>query len=608
MSTAINDTIFNGGIGMKNLKVRVKLTVMTVVGVLIALILFICGFTGMRQIRQNAMETLEEEARTNYDEMLKEQVGNAISMLEQYNQKYENGECSLEEAKQQAADMLRELRYGEDGYFWADTEDGTNVVLLGKDTEGTNRIDAQDANGVKYMQDIISNGKQPDGGFSDYEFPKAGEDVPSPKRGYSKLYEPFGWVIGTGNYTDSIDALIAEEEAKVDTVVTKWSVIMLVSGVVLLIALIGICIYIIRDITDSLRSVVGFAGTLESGNMTRRASQHRLDRKDEFGDLARAMNQLVIGLDGMLGEVRNASANLINGVETASAEIDAVNSEVENVSATTQELSASMEETAASAQQVDTMAKEIETVSKNMAIKAQEGAERSGEIHERAVKAKIDTEAGQRKASNIKNEISADLQQALEDAKVVGEIETLAHAIMAITSQTNLLALNASIESARAGEAGRGFAVVADEIRNLAEQSKDSVEKIQQLTSAVTSAVNKLSDNSRRLLDFVSGDISKSFHAFLEIADAYDADCTYMSDMVTDFSAISQELLASVDGVVQSMNDVSTAADEGAQGTVDIAERSSNMVNSFNEIMEVMKSTDEVASRLKERVDQFQLS
>ena len=179
---------------------------------------------------------------------------------------------------------------------------------------------------------------------------------------------------------------------------------------------------------------------------------------------------------------------------------------------------------------------------------------------------------------------------------------------MAITSQTNLLALNASIDSARAGEAGRGFAVVADEIRNLAEQSKDSVEKIQQLTSAVTSAVNKLSDNSRRLLDFVSGDISKSFQAFLEIADAYDADCTYMSDMVTDFSAISQELLASVDGVVQSMNDVSTAADEGAQGTVDIAERSSNMVNSFNEIMEVMKSTDEVASRLKERVDQFQLS
>ena len=432
--------------------------------------------------------------------------------------------------------------------------------------------------------------------------------MPSPKRGYSKLYEPFGWVIGTGNYTDSIYALIAEEEAKVDAVVTRWSVIMLVSGVILLIALIGICIYIIRDITDSLRSVVGFAGTLEAGNMTRRASQHRLDRKDEFGDLARAMNQIVIGLDGMLGEVRNASSNLINGVETASQDIDAVNSEVENVSATTQELSASMEETAASAQQVDTMAKEIESVSRNMAVRAQEGAERSSEIHERAVKAKTDTEAGQRKASNIKNEISADLQQALEDAKVVGEIETLAHAIMAITSQTNLLALNASIESARAGEAGRGFAVVADEIRNLAEQSKDSVERIQQLTSAVTSAVNKLSDNSRRLLDFVAGDISKSFHQFLEIADAYDADSTYMSDMVTDFSAISQELLASVDGVVQSMTDVSTAADEGAQGTVDIAERSSNMVNEFSEIMDVMKSTEDVASRLKEHVDKFQLS
>ena len=196
----------------------------------------------------------------------------------------------------------------------------------------------------------------------------------------------------------------------------------------------------------------------------------------------------------------------------------------------------------------------------------------------------------------------------MENLQALIKIDEMATQILDITSQTNLLSLNASIEAARAGEAGRGFAVVADEIRNLAEQSKDSVEKIQQLTSAVTSAVNKLSDNSRRLLDFVSGDISKSFHAFLEIADAYDADCTYMSDMVTDFSAISQELLASVDGVVQSMNDVSTAADEGAQGTVDIAERSSNMVNSFNEIMEVMKSTDEVASRLKERVDHFPLS
>ena len=87
---------------MKNLKVRVKLTVMTVVGVLIALILFVCGSTGMRQIQQNAIAALEEEARSNYDEMLKEQVENAISMLEQYNLKYENGECTLEEAEKQA--------------------------------------------------------------------------------------------------------------------------------------------------------------------------------------------------------------------------------------------------------------------------------------------------------------------------------------------------------------------------------------------------------------------------------------------------------------------------------------------------------------------------
>ena len=102
-------------------------------------------------------------------------------------------------------DQIRDLRYGNNGYFWVDTYDGTNVVLLGNDTEGTNRMDAVDANGFAYMQAIISAGRQEDGGFTDYVFPREGETEPSPKRAYSKAFEPFGWVLGTGNYTDDID-------------------------------------------------------------------------------------------------------------------------------------------------------------------------------------------------------------------------------------------------------------------------------------------------------------------------------------------------------------------------------------------------------------------
>ncbi len=94
-------------------------------------------------------------------------------------------------------DQIRDLRYGNNGYFWVDTYDGTNVVLFGNDTEGTNRMDAVDTNGFAYMQAIISAGRQENGGFTDYVFPREGETEPSPKRAYSKAFEAI-W-LGTWN-------------------------------------------------------------------------------------------------------------------------------------------------------------------------------------------------------------------------------------------------------------------------------------------------------------------------------------------------------------------------------------------------------------------------
>ena len=96
-------------------------------------------------------------------------------------------------------------------------------------------------------------------------------------------------------------------------------------------------------------------------------------------------------------------------------------------------------------------------------------------------------------------EFRKELEKAMEDAKVVDQINVLADSIMGITDQTNLLALNASIEAARAGEAGKGFAVVADEIRNLAEQSKENVENIQGVTDAVKKAVENLKTDAEHL-------------------------------------------------------------------------------------------------------------
>lgn len=85
------------------------------------------------------------------------------------------------------------------------------MVLLGSATEGTNRMETKDADGYQMVKEIIRVGQEPDGGYTDYVFPKEGETESSPKRSYSRAFERFGWVVGTGNYIDYIDETVEKE-------------------------------------------------------------------------------------------------------------------------------------------------------------------------------------------------------------------------------------------------------------------------------------------------------------------------------------------------------------------------------------------------------------
>jgi len=153
---------------------------------------------------------LDLARRTEFDRNARLEVETALSLLTAVS---ERTDLSADQAKKQAADLLRKLRYDKDGYFWADTLEGTNVVLLGKDAEGKNRWDAVDKRGNHFIQDLNAVARR-GGGWTDWWFPRKDATEPSPKRGYAKVFEPFGWVIGTGNYVDDIDAEVAKVRAE----------------------------------------------------------------------------------------------------------------------------------------------------------------------------------------------------------------------------------------------------------------------------------------------------------------------------------------------------------------------------------------------------------
>lgn len=592
---------------MKNLKVSVK---MAIIGILVVVfMLFSVNFsvTSMKSINRRVLQEEEDNIRKDYDDRIRQQVEQVISLLDCYKADIDAGIYTREEGMKRAADVVRQLRYGTEGYFWIDQSDGVNVVLLGNDTEGTSRLGTKDVNGFEMVKDFIQGAVKNGSYYNDYEFPKAGGTEPMPKRAYTQYYEPFDWVVGTGNYVDNIDEQIAASTKAADQFTNQK--VNLFLGVCLVAELIMV-LYLIAtvvNITRPLKQIGSVLHSMSDGDFTPKMNDKLLKRRDDFGRLSQILEKMRTSISGLISEVKSETGMTMESVSGISQSMLSLNGEVEDVSATTTQLSSSMEETAAASGDINKMTQEIEYAARNIAERAQEGAERADVIHRKAVDAK-DT-AGKSKSSLVsqKQSIEHSLQDALSKVRVVSEISTLAESIMEITSQTNLLSLNASIEAARAGEAGKGFAVVADEIRKLAEQSQQSTENIQKVTMQVNESVKSLAEDAQQLLMFIDNQVMESIGVFETIANDYNEDAGEIDSLVTDFSAISEELLASISNITDTLDGISQAAREGANGTANIAEHMRNVVQTSDSVNTSLQEANGIVSRLGEATSKFQL-
>jgi len=593
------------GFMLNNFKVRTKLFLLILL--MFVAITGIAMFNIQKQEEANrlSIEVLEKTVRQDYDEYIKSQVSSVITLFDSINKKYKNGEYTLEEAKKLSADLVRDLRYKDGAYFWIDTKDGQNVVLLGNKTEGTNRLNTKDVNGYEMIKDIIKNGMQEGGGYTEYWFPKEGKTEASPKRAYSKYYEPFGWVVGTGNYTDNIDEIIATQSAITTNNFNKNKMLMLSILAIDLILAIAATLVVTQEIMKGLNTAIKHIKILETGDFSIELPEKYLKRKDDFGDLAKSIETMKTSVKTLIERIQSESNSIFTVIEEVDKNIFGLDKDINIISETTETLAASMEETAASSEEMSASSQEIEMAIKNIAQKSQDGSVVAAQINDRAENTKIKVLEAKEKTDKIIIEVSKRLEQALEDAKVVENIGVLSDSIMNITSQTNLLALNAAIEAARAGEAGRGFSVVADEIGKLAEQSKETILKIQAVTNEVGGAVGKLSESSSELLNFVSNEVKADYDVFMNVGNQYSQDSEYVDNLMTDFSATTEELLSSIHSMTQVISEVAKASNDGALETTQNAESAINIKMQSNEVSGLIKKSKENTINLEKEVKKF---
>lgn len=333
----------------------------------------------------------------------------------------------------------------------------------------------------------------------------------------------------------------------------------------------------------------------------------RVDVKshDEIGQSAIGINHFIETLQNIMSKIINNS-NVLDGVvgnvvESVNSSSDSAN----DISAIMEELSATMEEVSATTGGVSSNTASAEEKVKDMAEQTKIISQYAQEMKGRAVTLEQTANDNKNSTSQVINDITGELNTALENSRSVEKVAQLTEDILSISSQTNLLALNASIEAARAGEAGKGFAVVADEIRQLADSSRETANNIQTINEQVIEAVNGLVKASERIISYINENILPDYEAFVRGGRQYSEDAVHIDDSMAEYEKSAQEILSTMIEITDAIEGINKAVEESANGVTDAAVNVDSLVQSMSEVHGKMEENSSVAKNLKDESANF---
>ena len=381
-------------------------------------------------------------------------------------------------------------------------------------------------------------------------------------------------------------------------------IVIIISVILIIVAIYCVMKYVIKPIIATNKDIRDIIDGIDNGegDLTKRV---RVISNDEIADLGNGINLFMDKLQEILKLIIENTNYMENVVAEVDGSVVKSNDSASDLSAMTEELSATMQDVGLSVNTIndnaDNILKDVEII----ATKSDDINQFSKEMKANAEKIESDARYNMVQTGEKVGNILDVLNKAIEDSKSVDQVNNLTNDILNISSQTNLLALNASIEAARAGEAGKGFAVVADEIRQLADSSRETANKIQSINSVVVAAVNNLSDNANNLVSYLQQTILPEFQTFVDGGVKYKENASYIENAMDEFVEKTDVLKKNMDEIAHSINTITTVVDDGAAGVNNAVISTQDLVEDIVNISNKMIENKSIAQNLKNSTNIF---
>ncbi len=507
---------------MKKISIKTSVIVYLLTSVLItSAILGSLAVSNLKKSTKQASEKYNTAMNDGYKTEIKSEVETAITVMQSAYDRYKSGTITEAAAKNMAKETIRNMRYREDGsgYFWIDDTNYTLIMHpILTEQEGDNRKNETDKNGVKIIQkilDSVTTNKNADG-FNEFYYTKSDGKTVAPKLAYSELFEPWGWIVSTGNYVDDMQKEMRSTKSQLNSYSAKLQRSIFIIFFIIIIAIIISGNIFSTYLCNPIRKLADIGKDISHGKISDEIQQN--SRHREINALQNSFRELLETFRGQADSIQKLSNGDFSITVTPKSDDDVVGNALNTLVTQNHNAFANM---SLAAEQIAQGSYQIADASKNLADGATAQASAieqiTASVSKIADKSKnnaaevndvqkliIDADSAIRSA----NEKMQEMMTAMKEIKSGSEdIQKIIKVIDDIAFNTNILALNASVEASRAGEHGKGFVVVAEEVRNLAgrsaEASKQTANMIENSIQRVQKG-SKLADDTRNALQIIS--------------------------------------------------------------------------------------------------------